>query len=159
MNGLLIYGILGMVFAICVLALSRPSIKSHQMNAAAGKWGIPVDDPDSAIGAGWLVELDGQRVAELTEPRCQVATPHWLSYVVVPLTDDPKISEHLFDLAFWQSDRPKFRSRKFGVLASGMLMSGVPPCPETHRIIIRGPCLDLDPGPGLIERFIHLFKR
>jgi hypothetical protein len=124
------------------------------------KWGVPVNDPDSAVGAGWFVEVDGQRVAELTEPRCQVDTPHWLSYVIVPLTDDPKMREQLYDLRFWHSERPAYRSRKFGALALGALVSGVPPCPETHRIIIlRGPYIHLDPGPSLVDRVVGLFKR
>src|SRR5947207_3155968 len=102
------------------------------------KWGVPVNDPDSAIGAGWFVEVEGQCVAELTEPRCQVDTPHWLSYVIVPQSGDIKMREQLFDLEFWHSGRAKFRSRKFGVVADGVLISGIPPCPQTRRIIARG---------------------
>ncbi len=123
------------------------------------KWGVPVNDPDSAIGGGWFVEIDGQRVAELTEPRCQVDTPHWLSFVVVPLTDDTTVREQLFTLEFWHSGKASFRSRKFGVLSSGVLVSGVPPCPNTHRIIARGFNVQLDPGPSLFERLLRLFKR
>ncbi len=159
MNTLAIYGILAIVFLICVLAQSGPRIQSRPKDAASIRWGIPVVETDSAVGAGWFVELDGQRIAELTEPRCQVETPHWLSYVVVPLTDNPKIKEQLFELAFWQEDKLKFRSRKFGVLASGMLMSGCPPCPETHRIICRGLHIHVDAGPSLVERFVGLFRK
>lgn len=123
------------------------------------KWGIPVKDLDSAIGAGWFVEVDGKQVAELTEPRYQIDTPHWLSYVIVPKTDDSKTREQLFNLEFWHSGRAAFRSRKFGVLAKGVLISGVPPCPETHRIIARGFHVYIDPGPSLVERLVGLFTR
>ncbi len=123
------------------------------------KWGIPVNDPDSAIGAGWFVEVDGCRVAELTQPRGQVDTPHWLSYVIVPLTDDPRLREQLLTLEFWHSGRAEFRSRRFGVLAAGVLVGGTPPCPDTHRIIARGFHVHLDPGRSLVERFVGLFKR
>jgi hypothetical protein len=122
------------------------------------KWGFPVNDPDSAVGAGWFVEVDGIRVAELTDPRCQPDTPFWLSYVIVPSMEDSSLREQLFDLKFWHSGRATFRSRKFGVLAEGVLISGVPPCPETHRIIARGFHVHLDPGPGLFERFVGLFR-
>jgi hypothetical protein len=122
-------------------------------------WGFPVNDPDSAIGAGWFVEVDGQRVAELTEPRAQPDTPFWLSYVIVPTTDDIAQREELFSLDFWHSDRPAFRSRKFGVLAEGVLISGIPPCPETRRIIARGFHVRIDPGASLVDRVVGLFTK
>jgi hypothetical protein len=122
-------------------------------------WGVPVNDPESAIGAGWFVEVDGRCVAELTEPRVEADKPHWLSYVIVPQTDDVKMREQLFDLQFWHSGRASFRSRKFGVLAEGMLISGIPPCPNTHRIIARGFHIRIDPGPSLIERFAGVFRK
>ena len=63
-------------------------------------------DADSAIGAGWFVEVDGHAIAELVEPRRQVDTPHWLSYVIVPLTCDSEIKEQLSTLEFWHSGNP-----------------------------------------------------
>ena len=159
MSTLTFCGIFAILIAICLLAQNRPRAPLPPRDKLTAKWGYPLNDPDSALGAGWIVELDGQRIAELTEPRYAPNSPFWLSYVIVPLTDDPKARGLLFDLAFWQGDRPKLRSRKFGVLASGMLMSGIPPCPETNRIIVRGPYIHLDPGPGLVEKFVGLFKR
>lgn len=121
------------------------------------KWGAPVTDVDSAIGAGWFVEVDGKCIAELTEPRCQIDTPHWLSYVIVPRTDNPELRAQLLDLSFWHSGRPAFRSRKFGVLATGVLISGVPPCPETRRLIARGFFVQIDQTSPFRGRSI--FKR
>jgi hypothetical protein len=122
-------------------------------------WGVPVNDPESAIGGGWFVELDGRPIAELTEPRCQPDAPFWLSYVVVPLTEDPKERAQLFTLEFWHSGKAAFRSRKFGVLALGVFISGVAPCPRTHRIIGRGFRVELAPQPHPIAQWVRSFLK
>jgi hypothetical protein len=77
---------------------------------------VPVDDPDSAVGGGWFIEVNGKRVAELTEPMYVMGSQFWHSYVIVPLTDNPLEREDLFTKTFWDRN-PVFRSRKFGVVA------------------------------------------
>jgi hypothetical protein len=149
-----------LLFAIVYhLAWKAKQRRRQPLPPDVAKWGVPVNDPDSAIGAGWFVEVDGRRVAVLSDVRCQIETPHWLSYVITPLTEDAQEKAQLLALEFWRSDKPKYRSRKFGVLSSGALVSGIPPCPETQRIIMRGPYIDLDPGPSLVERAVALFRR
>lgn len=119
----------------------------------------PINDPDSAIGAGWFIEIDGRRVAELTEPMYVSESQFWYSYVIVPATDDPQEKERLFSLDFWTSGKIAFRSRKFGAIAPHAFSSMTPPDPETRRIIVRGLHLKLDPGPSIIEIVARLFKR
>jgi hypothetical protein len=118
----------------------------------------PVDDPESAIGAGWFVEVNGRRVAELTEPTCVMSSQSWYSYVIVPVTNDPEEWEQLFSGKFWTSGKPVFRSRKFGVVATRALPSMTPPDPDTRRISIRGLNLRLDAGPGVIEMVARFFQ-
>ena len=158
MHGLLL---LASGFAIVgILAvLTKRRAAPYPTDPETRKWGVIVDSPDSAIGGGWFVEVDDRRIAELTEPRCDMATPFWLSYVIVPLTEDPEERARLFTLDFWHSSKIAYRSKKFGVVSSVVLVGGTPPCPETHRIIMRGFHVELDPGPSLVERFIGLFKR
>ena len=120
---------------------------------------IPVDDPDSAIGAGWFVEVDGQRVAELVEPMYMSGGQFWVSYVIKPVTEDPHETARLFSGEFWTSGKAVFRSRKFGVVAPNVLPSMTPPTPDTHRIAMRGLHLQIEPGPGLVEKVAKFFKR
>src|SRR5687767_7854250 len=101
--GLILFGIV--YYLVWSAKQRRPRVP---IPADVAKWGVPLTDVDSAFGAGWFVEVDGQQVAELTEPRCQIDTPHWLSYVIVPQTADLKMREQLFDLRFWHSGRAAF---------------------------------------------------
>lgn len=107
---------------------------------------VPVDDPDSAVGAGWFVEIDGRRVAELTEPMYESGSQFWFSYVIVPKTNDPQENAALFSGEFWSSGKAVLRSRKFGFVASNALPSSTPPDPDTHRMLFRGLHLQLDRG-------------
>ena len=50
---------------------------------------VPIIDLDSAIGAGWFIEVDGRRVAELTEPMYESGSQFWYSYVIVPTQEEP----------------------------------------------------------------------
>ena|ERR1700677_3624174 len=120
---------------------------------------VPVTDPDSAIGAGWFIEVDGRRVAELTEPMYESGSQFWFSYVIVPITDDPQEKAQLLSGEFWTSGKAIFRSRTFGVVAPDALPSMTPPSPDTHRISVRGLQLQLDPGPSLVEKVGKFFKR
>jgi hypothetical protein len=158
MPTLIIFGVLAIVWVICMLGQDKSRPNQYPSDAETAKWGVPVD-PDGAAGGGWSVEVDGRPIALLSEARCQLETPHWLSYVITPLTEDAQERAQLLTLQFWHSDRPKYRSRRFGVIASGALVSGIPPCPHTHRLIMRGPYVQLDPGPSLVERVIALFKK
>jgi hypothetical protein len=119
----------------------------------------PADDPDSAIGAGWFVEVDGRRVAELVEPTCVMSSQSWYSYVIVPATNDPQDREQLFSGKFWTSGKPVFRNRKFGVVASRALPSMTPPDPDTRRISIRGLYIRLNASSGVIDRVAQFFQR
>ena len=120
---------------------------------------VPIVDLDSAVGAGWFIEVDGRRVAELTEPMYESGSQFWFSYVVAPTTDDPHEKAQLFSREFWTSGKAVFRSRKFGVVAPNALPSMTPPNPDTHRISIKGLQVQLDPGPSLVEKVGKLFKR
>jgi hypothetical protein len=119
----------------------------------------PVDDPDSAIRAGWFVEVDGRRVAELIEPTCVMSSESWYSYVIVPVTKDPQEREQLFSGKFWTSGKPVFRSRKFGVVASHALPSLTAPDPDTRRVSVRGLTIRLNPRPGVTDRVAQFFQR
>ena len=120
---------------------------------------IPVTDKDSAVGAGWFIELDGKRLAELDEPMYESGSQFWCSYVIRPLVDDIAERALLFSKEFWDDGRAVFRSRKFGVIAPNALTAARTPDPDTHRISVRGLQLQRDPGPSLVERLFRLFKR
>jgi hypothetical protein len=120
---------------------------------------VPIDDPDSAVGAGWFVEIDGRRVAELTEPMYESGSQFWISYVIVPTTNDPEEKSALLSGEFWSSGKAVFRSRKFGVVAPNAFPSTAPPEPDTHRMQFRGLYVQLDRGPSLIEMLVKFFKR
>jgi len=120
---------------------------------------VPIEDLDSAIAGGWLIEVDGRVVAELTEPMYVLGSQFWFSFVIVPVTVDPQERLQLLTGDFWATGKIVFRSRKFGVVAPNALPSMTPPCPETHRISVRGLHLQLDPGPGLVDKVRDFFKR
>jgi len=127
------------------------------MDRESIQWGMPIVDPDSAIGAGWYLELNGERVAELTEPRYRMGE-FWYSYRLTPLTTDPVVLDRLYNKDEWESCRVGFRSRKFGVLAPHAWTSQ-PPSRETGRVWVRSLDLQLDPGPSIVERFVSFLKR
>ena len=120
---------------------------------------IPVTDKDSAVGAGWFIELDGRRLAELDEPMYESGSQFWCSYVIRPLIDDAAERALLLSKEFWDGGKAVFRNRKFGVIAPNAFTANCAPNPDTHRILVRGLQLQLDPGPSLVERFFGLFKR
>jgi hypothetical protein len=120
---------------------------------------IPVDDPDSAIGAGWFIEVDGRCVAELAEPMYVSGSQFWYSYVIVPLTTNSQEKDLLFSQDFWVSGKAVFRSRKFGVVAPNALPASAPPSLDTHRIMVRGLHIQIDFGPSLIEKAAGFFKK
>ena len=47
----------------------------------------------------WYVEMDGQRIAGLAEPR--FAEMFWTSFVLIPLTSDPALLARLYTDEFW----------------------------------------------------------
>jgi hypothetical protein len=104
---------------------------------------IPIDDPDSAIGAGWFVEVGGRRVAELVEPMYESGSQFWYSYVIKPLVDGSDERAQLLTKEFWDAGTAVFRSRKFGVVAPNAFTAECGPSPDTHRISVRGLYLQL----------------
>lgn len=119
---------------------------------------IPVTDKDSTIGAGWFIEHDGRRLAELVEPMYVSGSQFWCSYVIRPLVDDAAERAFLFSKEFWVGGKGVFRSRKFGIIAPNALTANCAPDPETHRVSLRGLHIQIDPGPSLVERFFGLFN-
>src|SRR5690348_14968059 len=99
---------------------------------------IPVKESALSIRAGWFIEVDGRLVAELTDPMYVSGSQFWFSYVIVPVTNDPKERGQLLTQEFWSNGKAVFRNRKSGVVAPGALPAMKPPCPETHRISVRG---------------------
>ena len=120
---------------------------------------VPVEDSESAIAAGWLIEVDGRQVAELTEPMYVSGSQFWFSYVIVPVTTNPPEQAQLLTAEFWSSGKAVFRSRKFGIVAPNALPSITPPCPDTHRLSVRGLHLQMEPGPGMAKKMAGFLKR
>lgn len=119
---------------------------------------VPIDDPDSVIAAGWYVEVDGRRMAELTEPMYVTGSQFWFSYVMVPVSADPEDQERLFTAEFWSNGKAVFRSRKLGVVAVNALPSMTPPSKKTRRLLVRGLHVQLNGGDSVVQKAIRLFK-
>ena len=66
---------------------------------------------------GWFVELDGQRVAELTAPEWDEDMQFWFRYTLTPRTGDEGIRARLHTKEFWEWTELVFRSREFGLVA------------------------------------------
>src|SRR5438128_6180541 len=64
--------------------------------------------------SGWYVEVDGQRVAVLTDPRCQ--DMFWDTYRLQPLTSDPGAMDQFYSAEFW-SGRVVYRNCEFDAIA------------------------------------------
>jgi len=120
---------------------------------------VPINDPESAIGAGWLVERDERVLAELTEPMYVSGSQFWYSYQIIPITNDPAEIEELTTSKFWRSDKIIFRSRKFGVIAPTALTSQDSPCSESHRVKLRGMHIKVDMGETLVEKLMAFLKK
>src|SRR2546422_368980 len=93
---------LGGLGILMLAAIMQTRRKGRPINRETSRWGVPINDPDSAIGAGWDLELDGQRVAELTDPRHPIGE-FWFSYRFTPLTSNPEVLNRLYAPDDWHS--------------------------------------------------------
>jgi hypothetical protein len=119
----------------CLIYGLRWYDKKQMRAAISDNQAVKIGD---VLAAGWSVELDGEPIAALSSPTREMDAPYWMTYVIEPLTEDPALKAQLFDLAFWQSGKLAYRSRKLGVLAEGVIVGDVPVCPRTRRITVRG---------------------
>jgi hypothetical protein len=85
----------------------------------------------------WDVELDGRPVAVLTDGRYY--DMFWGSYLIQPLTEDPKELQYLYSEDFWHGPLV-FRSRKSGRLAAYAFPSGeaASMLRQSGRVVMRG---------------------
>lgn len=102
---------------------------------------------------GWFVELQGQRVALLTDP--QWADMFWVSYLITPLTDDPGVRALLEKPEFWWSEDVRFRSRGIDFVAPFAFGAGAGP--SSGRIAMRG--LYFVPRLTWFDRVILFYER
>jgi hypothetical protein len=107
---------------------------------------------------GWLVERDGQPIAQLTEPRFEEM--FWDSYRLDILTDDAELHRQMLTEEFWnkaESERLVWRSREFGEQAPSAFPSAAP-FPEPGRLMIRGLYLPIG-APSLFDRAVLWLRR
>src|SRR5262245_50642085 len=107
---------------------------------------------------GWLVERDGQPIAQLTEPRFEEM--FWDSYRLDILTDDSELRRRMLTEKFWnnaESERLVWRSRAYGELAPSAFPASNP-FPEPGRLTMRGLYLPIRP-PKLFDRFVLWIRR
>ena len=83
---------------------------------------------------GWYVELDDQRVAELT--RVNFEDMFWDSYEVSANTYDD--APQIRDDALWAAARFCFRNRRTGELVATAFCGGTAPFVRNGRVRIRG---------------------
>jgi len=88
---------------------------------------------------GWLVELQGQSIAVLTEWCFE--DMFWDSYNLQVVTDDFALRERMQTLEFWTSSETEglvWRSCEFGEVADGALSALFSPFPAANRLLMRG---------------------
>ena len=71
---------------------------------------------------GWYVEVEGRRVALLTDPQWE--DMFWMTYRVEPLTDDIDERALLRTAEFWHSGKIVYRNRRFGAVAPHAFAGG-----------------------------------
>ena len=100
------------------------------------RWRMRVFQSNYGRDGGWYVELDGRRIALLTD-QC-FEQMFWDNCALTPLVEDPTERERLMsDSKWWHQTDLKFRSREFDVytdyaFASGNVFSA------TGRVSMRG---------------------
>ena len=105
--------------------------------------------------AGWYVEHEGRRIAELTDPR--PADMFWFSYKIDPLVEDPGQRADLLDSRLhWDQCDFVFRNRAFDQTASGFVAAAQPPF-ENGRALMHGLYLNIG-HPSFWERFLLLLR-
>ena len=127
---------------------------------------LAIWETDWGRDSGWFIELDGETLARLTEPRWEEM--FWVSYRMEIMTDDSGIREQLKTEQFWteqfwdyaEDERPVWRNIRFGDVAEGVFPAGTP-FPEPGRLTVR--CLYLPlREPSIIDwgvlRFRKLFR-
>lgn len=68
--------------------------------------------------AGWYVERNGERIAMLIAPKWEEM--FWVSYLLVPLTEDIDLRQRLRMDSFWnhaEAEGVVYRNREFGTIA------------------------------------------
>lgn len=94
-------------------------------------------ETDHGRSQGWDLELAGQVVAHLDEPRQE--DMFWVSYRVTPTTDDAELATRLLTEAFWRGDdwtHLTFRSRALGLAADPF--PSIDPLVAPARVNMRG---------------------
>ena len=85
-----------------------------------------------------MIEIDGQPVALLSDPKR--VEMFWTSYLMIPLTEDPKTLADLKDVEFWrhcETHGVAFRHRASSKIAQYAFPGG-DPFPEPGRLVMRG---------------------
>lgn len=104
--------------------------------------------------AGWYVELDGRRLAQLVN--CRREEMFWCSYQILPMTDSPAERILLFQSnEFWHTRPLRYRNCELGDLIDYALAGSLVP---GNRITMRALYLRIDP-PSSWERFRLLCRR
>jgi hypothetical protein len=93
---------------------------------------------------GWYVERNGQRIAMLIDPKWE--DMFWVSYLLVPLTDDIDLRQRLRMDTFWnhaEAEGLVYRNREFGTMAR-LAFPARNPLRDAGRISMRGLYLPID---------------
>jgi hypothetical protein len=106
--------------------------------------------------AGWFVEDNGRRIAQLTDPRFE--DMFWYSYKIEPLTEDPAEREELLTSPDrWLACKFVYRSRQFDSVAETAFPAGQP-FPEPGRVLMRALYLWVG-DPSLWDRLLLRLRR
>jgi hypothetical protein len=87
---------------------------------------------------GWYVMRECKRLAELTD--CRWEEMFWDSYLVTPLTDDPRLNQSLLT-DYWNSPEAEgtyFLCREFPEYGISFYLPAADPTREPGRVILRG---------------------
>ena len=107
-------------------------------------------ESDWAQGAGWYVEDDGRRVAQLSSPEYE--DMFWCSFAVEPLVEDPAELRLLQTPEYWLERELVYRSKRFGDIAENAMPAGRV-FSQAGRVIMRGLYLHMG-TPTRLERFL-----
>jgi hypothetical protein len=124
---------------------------------------LRVWESDWGCSDGWNVELNGEVVAMMDEPRGE--DMFWVSYHVTPTTLDPLLAPRLVSEEFWKDDDnwPKltFRSRATGFVAENAMPS-IQPIVGRNRVNMRGLYISIRhplPWDWLLLRIRRMLRR
>lgn len=153
------YGVAALMAVFMLVAIGGKNLRRNilelvsraRMTREERRWRKRVIATNFGRDCGWYVELDGRRVAMLTDQ--EFVEMFWDSCALTPLVDDAAERERMTsDRFWWHQSGLKFRNREFDVYCEYAFAAG-DPLFDPGRVSMRGLYIHVVPHMTLWEEF------